>query len=99
MSELLLRSGPILEGAVVWDPSSLSDGVGESKEVTINGAVRGKHGVVAIFPPDIANLADLTITAVVSASNTVTIRVQNESTGTIDLDSGTWHVWVVARGG
>jgi cystathionine beta-lyase/cystathionine gamma-synthase len=42
------------------------------------------------------SLAGVTATAYVSAANTVTIRLQNESAGTVNLDSTTIRV-VVGR--
>jgi len=40
------------------------------------------------------DLQGITATAYVSASDTVKIRLQNESGGAIDLASGTWTVRV-----
>jgi hypothetical protein len=40
------------------------------------------------------DLQGITATAYVSAADTVNIRIQNETTGVIDLVSGTWLVKV-----
>ena len=78
-----------LEGSLVWDPGNLVDGAGEtSSGITVTGAAFGDFVDVAA-PYD---LQGLTATAYVSASNTVKIRVQNESGGAVNLASGTWRV-------
>ena len=75
------------------DPSSLADAAGETKSVTVTGAVLGDFVIVSA-PYD---LQDITVTAYVQAADTVEIRIQNESGGTIDLASGTWHVLVIKK--
>jgi len=81
-----------LTGTVVFDPGSLVDGAGETKtSITITGAEFGDFVLISA-PYD---LQDLIVTGYVSAANTVEIRVQNESTATVDLASGTWDVRVL----
>lgn len=78
-----------LEGSLVWDPGNLVDGAGEtSSGITVTGAAFGDFVDVAA-PYD---LQGITVTAYVSASNTVKIRAQNETGGAINLASGTWKV-------
>jgi hypothetical protein len=80
-----------LEGSLVWNPGNLADGAGEtSSGITVADAAFGDFVDVAA-PYD---LQGITATAYVSASNTVKIRVQNETGGAIDLASGTWKVRV-----
>ena len=80
-----------LEGTLVWDPGNLVDGAGEtSSGITVTGAAFGDYIDVAA-PYD---LQGITATAYVSASNTVKIRLQNETGGAINLASGTWAVRV-----
>lgn len=83
--------GNWLSGSVTWDPGSLADGAGETKQLTVTGAVLGDFVLVSA-PYD---LEDCVATAYVQAADTVEIRLQNESTGTRDLASGTWKVRVV----
>lgn len=79
-------------GSIVWDPGSLADGTGEtSAAITVTGANLGEFIIVAA-PYD---LQGITCTAYVSATNTVRIRLQNETGGTIDLASGTWRVRLI----
>jgi len=83
---------PELVGNIVWNPGSLVDGAGEtSASITVTGAALGDFVMIAA-PYD---AQDLTITGYVQAANTVEIRIQNESGGTIDLASGTWKVKVL----
>ena len=81
-----------LEGSLTWNPGNLVDGAGEtSSGITVTGAVFGDYVLVAA-PYD---LQDMTVTAYVSAADTVKIRIQNESTNTINLASGTWTVRIL----
>lgn len=75
--------------AVTIDPISLADGAGESINVTIGGAALGDQALVA---PGVS-VQGMLVTATVIASNTVQIRIQNETgSGPIDLASSTWKV-------
>jgi len=76
------------------NPSSLVDGAGETHQVTeVIGAVIGDFVVVSA-PYD---LQGLTVTSYVQSNNTVEIRIQNETGGTIDLASGTWRILLIKR--
>ena len=81
----------ILDGSSTWDPGSLGDGAGETKSITVTGAALGDFVMVSA-PYD---MEDVTVSGYVQAANTVEIRVQNESTSTVDLGSGTWRVKVI----
>lgn len=83
-----------LEGSLVWNPGDLADGAGEtSSGITVTGAVLGDYVLVSA-PYD---LGGITCNAYVSATDTVKIRIQNETTGAINLASGTWLVRVLAQ--
>lgn len=83
-----------ISGTIVFDPGSLVDGAGEtSSSVTVTGAALGDFAIVAA-PYD---LQGITATVYVDAANSAKIRLQNETTGTIDLASGTWKVKVLDR--
>jgi len=86
------NNGSFLTGTIVWDPGNLVDGTGEtSAAITVTGAVLGEYVIVAA-PYD---LQGITCNGYVSAANAVKIRIQNETTGAIDLASGTWKVKVI----
>ena len=83
-----------LEGSLQWNPGNLADGAGEtSSAITVTGAAFGDFVLVGA-PYD---LQDMTVTAYVSAADTVEIRIQNESGGTINLADGNWKVRVLQQ--
>ena len=75
------------------DAGSLADAAGESDTIAVPGVALGDMVLGVSFG---VSLAGITATAYVSAADTVTIRVQNESAGTVDLASTTVRV-VVGR--
>jgi hypothetical protein len=75
------------------DVGSLVDGAGTSDTITIPGVALGDIVLGISFG---VSLAGLTVTGYVSAADTVTLRIQNESTATVDLASTTVDV-IVAR--
>lgn len=78
-------TGSVLVGSATYDPPNLIDGAGATTTVTVTGAALGDYAE-ANFSLD---LQGITVTAWVSAANTVSVRFQNESGGTLDLGSGT----------
>lgn len=75
------------------DSANLIDQAGANDNVAVPGVALGDMILGFSFGLD---LAGMTVTAYVSAANTVTIRVQNESGGTINLASTTIRL-VIAR--
>ena len=75
----------ILEGSATYDPASLSDGAGATTTVTVTGAALGDYAEVSFS----LDLQGITATGYVSSANTVSVRFQNETTGVLDLASGT----------
>lgn len=84
-------TGTQLSGSATYDPPSLADGAGATTTVTVTGAALGDYAS-ASFSLDTSGI---TITAWVSAANTVSIRFQNESGGPLDISSGTLRAIVV----
>jgi hypothetical protein len=80
-----------LEGTLVYDPPSLADGAGADAFVTVTGAALGDLCIASFS----VNVAGITKTADVVNANTVRVRFQNESGGTLDLGSGTIRVRVI----
>ena len=80
----------VLRGTTTYDPPSLADGVGVTTTVTCTGAALGNYAQ-ASFSLD---LQGIIVSAYVSSANTVSVRFQNETGGTIDLASGTLAVKV-----
>lgn len=82
-----------LSGSATWDAAEIADGDEEAKEVTVTGAALGDFVLIA---PSI-DLADLQLTASVTAANTVTAVLSNSTGGAINLDSMTVYVRVLPR--
>jgi len=80
-----------LEGSDTWDPGSIADGDEEAKEVTVTGAALGDFVLVS-FSLDVADLA---IVGSVTAADTVTVLLLNNTGGAIDLAEGTVRVRVL----
>lgn len=75
------------------NPSSLADGAGETQQITIEGANLGDFVLVSTS----YDLEDITVTGYVQSQDTVEIRIQNESGGTVNLGSGTWRALVIKK--
>jgi len=90
LSTVYVPQSQILNGSATYDPPSLADGAGTTTTVVATGAALGDFAL-ASFSLD---LQGITVSAYVSASNTVSVRFQNESGGTLDLASGTLRVRV-----
>lgn len=76
-----------------WDASSIADGDEEAKEVTVTGAVLGDYAVASLS----IDIIDLVLDAQVTAANTVTCILANNTGGAIDLASATVYVRVFRR--
>lgn len=72
-------------GTATYDPPNLVDGDGASTTVTVTGAALGDVALASFS----LSTQGITVTATVTAANTVTVRFQNETGGAIDLASGT----------
>ena len=77
--------------SVTWDPGSVAAGAKVSTTVTVSGAALGDF-VLASFSLDIQ---ELTMTASVSAANTVEVVLANLTGASVDLSSGTLAVIVL----
>jgi len=74
-----------LETSTTYNPPSLADGTGTTTNVYILQAALGDYAE-ATFSVD---LQGITVTAWVSAADTISVRFQNETGGVVDLASGT----------
>ena len=75
------------------DAGNLVDGAGETDTVAVPGVALGDMVLGCSFA---VSEAGMSVTAYVSAAGVISIRVQNESGGTVDLASCTIRL-VVAR--
>lgn len=87
------NSWDFLQASDTWDPGSIADGDEEAKAVTVTGAVLGDYAVGS-FSLDVA---DLVLNAQVTATNTVTCVLANNTGDAVDLAEGTVYVRVMRR--
>ena len=81
-----------LEGSATWDVGSLADGAGEtSASIAVAGAALGDFALPSMG----VDTQGITFTAWVDAPNSVKVRAQNETGGTVDLASTTARVVVL----
>ena len=83
----------LLTATATIDPASINDGDSATATMTVTGAALGDIAIVA--PP--YSLQGLQMTAYVSAANTVTIVLFNNTGGAVDLPSGTWKAMVFSN--
>lgn len=84
----------LLTGSATYDAASLIDAAGETTTVTVTGAALGDFAMASLG----VDVAGISVTAYVSAADTVSVRVQNESGGTLDLASTTLRAVVLPFG-
>lgn len=84
----------LLTGSATYDTAQLIDAAGATTTVTVTGAAIGDFAMASLG----VDVAGITVTAYVSAPNTVSVRIQNESGGTLDLASTTLRVAVLPFG-
>ena len=82
-----------LSGSKAWDASSIADGDEEALEITVTGAALGDF-VLSSFSVDVA---DLVLRGAVTAANTVTLVLANNTGGGIDLAAGTAYCLVIKK--
>jgi hypothetical protein len=80
----------LLSATATWNAGSIADGDEEAKEVTVDGARLGDIAT-AYYSIDVADLA---LTAAVTAADTVTAQLLNNTGGAVDLASATLSVLV-----
>lgn len=80
-------------GSATYDAPSLIDAAGATTTVTVTGAALGDFALASLD----VDVAGITVTAYVSAADTVSVRLQNESGGTLDLVSATLAVRVIPK--
>jgi hypothetical protein len=90
----LLGTQIALDASATWDAASIADGDEVVVEVTVTGAALGDFCLASLS----IDVADLNLTANVTAANTVTAQLNNNTGGAIDLASGTLYVRVIKRG-
>lgn len=82
-----------MEASAAWNPGSVANGAEEAVDVTLRGAQPGDYALGS-FSSDVA---DLVLDAQVTAANTVTCVLANNTGAAVDLGAGTVHVRVMKR--
>ena len=81
------------DGSATWNPGAIGNGAEEAKEVTVTDAVLGDFAI-ASFSLDVT---DLVLDAQVTAADTVTCILANNTGGAINLNEGTLRVKVIKK--
>lgn len=74
-----------------WDPASISDGDEVAVEVTVPDAQLGDFALASLS----VDIADLQLSADVTAANTVTCVLSNSTGGAVNLAESTLRVKVI----
>jgi hypothetical protein len=85
--------GPVIEVSSVWDPGNVNASSLVSIDVTVTGAALGDLAS-ASFSLDVQ---DLVLAAAVTAANTVTVTLTNNTASGINLNQGTLFVRVTKK--
>lgn len=93
-TRLAPEQAPVLQGSKVFDWPSVVDGANSSTTVTVVGALVGDF---AIASSTVALPVGVILSASVTAADTVTVVLHNESGATQDLASATLRAMVLAR--
>ena len=80
-----------LTASAAWNPASIADGNEEALDVTVTGAALGDF-VLVNFSLDVL---DLVLDAQVTAADTVTCVLANNTGAAVDLAAGTVRVLVL----
>jgi hypothetical protein len=75
-------------GQATWNPGTISNGTFVAKDFTVLGATLGMSATAGAG----VDVVDCLVSATVTAANTVTVVIQNETGGSVTLGSSTWYV-------
>mgnify|MGYP003143307114 CR=1 FL=1 len=81
----------VLSGSITWNPGVIGDGNEEAKELTVHGAELGDFVLSSLS----SDILDGVLDAQVTAADTVTAVLANNTGGNIDVASCTLSVLVV----
>jgi len=82
-----------LQGSATWNPGVIPNSSGEDKDVTVAGAALGDFAMAA-FSLDVTGVV---LNAQVTAANTVTAVMSNNTGQSKNLAEGTLYVKVIPR--
>ncbi len=87
------RLSETLTASATWNPSAILDGNEEATDVTVAGAQLGDFALASLG----VDVSDLSLTADVTAANTVTAVLANSTGSTVDLISSTLRIVVIPK--
>jgi len=82
-----------LSASKAWDAGSIADGDEEALEVTVAGAALGDFVLCSLS----VDVVDLALSGAVTATDTVTLVLSNNTSGAIDLGAATANVFVIQK--
>jgi len=82
-----------LTGSIAWNPGAIADHSFEAKDITVTGAILGDWALTS-FSLDVGDLA---LDGQVTAADTVTAVLMNNTSGEINLAAGTVYAKVIPR--
>jgi len=82
-----------ISGSKTWDAGSIGDGNEEALEITVTGAALGDFVLSSLS----IDIADLVLTGAVTAADTVTLILANNTGGAINLASATAYCLVISK--
>ena len=82
-----------LQGSKAWNPGNIVDGDEEALEITVEGAALGDF-VLASLSVDVADLA---LSGAVTAADTVTLVLSNNTGGPVNLATGIAYCLVLKK--
>lgn len=88
------KEGAVYVGGSTWNPATIADGDEAVQEFTVTGAALGDFVEVSSS----IDVVDLALVAQVTATNTVTVQLNNNTGGNLDLGATTINLRVVNEG-
>ena len=82
-----------ISGSKAWDAGSIDDGNEEALEITVTGAALGDFVMSSLS----IDVADLVLSGAVTAANTVTLILANNTGGAVNLGAATAYCLVVKK--
>tara|TARA_R110002096_G_scaffold433364_1_gene651918 strand:- start:973 stop:1287 length:315 start_codon:yes stop_codon:yes gene_type:complete len=82
-----------LSGSKTWDAGSIADGNEEALEITVTGAALGDFVMSSLG----VDVTDLILRGAVTATDTVTLILANNTGGALDLASTTANCLVIPK--
>jgi len=82
-----------LPGSKAWDPSAIADGNEEALEITVTGAALGDFVLSSLS----VDMLDCVLRGAVTAADTVTLVIANNTGGSINIASGTAYCLVIKK--